>query len=597
MKIKALVIAPYPGLAELTSSMAGQFSDFDVTVVQADLMQAYESWKLYENAGFDLIISRGGTARLLRERSLLPVIEILVSGYDIIRMLTMLKDYRMKLEMIGFQSVIEGVVAINRLMDADIPHTVIRSESEVEQALEAAKAKGAAVIVGDTITIKLAKAKGFQGILITSGRESVAEAFRQAKQIHEAIRRYRSRSEVYAEAIDRLDTGLAIFDADGNMELTNRFLRHKLRLPPQEAEGERGGFARIPFAADLVRDLEAGGGAAAEMYDPVHKCSIACSVLEHEPRKRFLFTVKAADNADNDIVVVYPEQWIGSVPPLIMMNEEMRGTAAKAARTIADGRRLIVYGERGTGKRLFADAVHRLTGAVGKFVEVRLRHASDDVLTRLEPIVLAADRDALLLVKGIERMPGELQEQFAATAANAEAKLMFAFEADPASLVERGELEEKLFEAIRGEGDIVHMPPLRESIKDFDEYIRFLIAHYNEKYGKQIVGIRPHVREQLISFPWSGNLTELRRTMDSYIKQAQSEYVEDDILPMLERSQPIPEEGADGRVLVDIRRTLEDIQMDIIHRVLREENMNQSKAAKRLGINRSTLWRILKREQ
>jgi len=44
---------------------------------------------------------------------------------------------------------------------------------------------------------------------------------------------------------------------------------------------------------------------------------------------------------------------------------------------------------------------------------------------------------------------------------------------------------------------------------------------------------------------------------------------------------------------LDLTGTLDEIERRIITRVLREENMNQSAAAKRLGIGRSTLWRKL----
>lgn len=46
--------------------------------------------------------------------------------------------------------------------------------------------------------------------------------------------------------------------------------------------------------------------------------------------------------------------------------------------------------------------------------------------------------------------------------------------------------------------------------------------------------------------------------------------------------------------MFDLNRTLDDINYDIIRIVLQEENMNRERTAKRLGISRSTLWRILK---
>ncbi len=44
----------------------------------------------------------------------------------------------------------------------------------------------------------------------------------------------------------------------------------------------------------------------------------------------------------------------------------------------------------------------------------------------------------------------------------------------------------------------------------------------------------------------------------------------------------------------DLNQTLEHITYDIVRMVLKEENNNQSRTAQRLGIGRSTLWRILK---
>ena len=46
--------------------------------------------------------------------------------------------------------------------------------------------------------------------------------------------------------------------------------------------------------------------------------------------------------------------------------------------------------------------------------------------------------------------------------------------------------------------------------------------------------------------------------------------------------------------MINISGSLEDIEKRIIHYVLKEEGMNQTKAAARLGISRATLWRKLK---
>ena len=45
---------------------------------------------------------------------------------------------------------------------------------------------------------------------------------------------------------------------------------------------------------------------------------------------------------------------------------------------------------------------------------------------------------------------------------------------------------------------------------------------------------------------------------------------------------------------INLDRTLEEIERDIVHMVYESENMNQSQTAKHLGISRSTVWRLLK---
>lgn len=57
----------------------------------------------------------------------------------------------------------------------------------------------------------------------------------------------------------------------------------------------------------------------------------------------------------------------------------------------------------------------------------------------------------------------------------------------------------------------------------------------------------------------------------------------------------LPDSGIQNPVQsFNLNRTLDEINQDIIHAVLEETGGNQSAAAKRLGISRTTLWRLLK---
>lgn len=81
--------------------------------------------------------------------------------------------------------------------------------------------------------------------------------------------------------------------------------------------------------------------------------------------------------------------------------------------------------------------------------------------------------------------------------------------------------------------------------------------------------------------------------MRSLVINAKSSYIsEEQVETLLEwekrKAPPIQERG------IDLNRPLDEIVHDVVLRVYEAENMNQTHTAKRLGISRSTLWRMLK---
>ena len=78
-KTKILAIAPYEGLKELMETTAASRPELDLTVYQGDLSQGAALAEQLQDQGFDVIVSRGGTARMIESISHIPVVEILVS--------------------------------------------------------------------------------------------------------------------------------------------------------------------------------------------------------------------------------------------------------------------------------------------------------------------------------------------------------------------------------------------------------------------------------------------------------------------------------------------------------------------------------------
>ena len=84
-KTKILGIAPYEGMKALMMRLAGQRDDIDLTVYVGDLEAGAEIASRHTFQDYDVILSRGGTAEMISSISPIPVVEIQLSVYDILR--------------------------------------------------------------------------------------------------------------------------------------------------------------------------------------------------------------------------------------------------------------------------------------------------------------------------------------------------------------------------------------------------------------------------------------------------------------------------------------------------------------------------------
>ena len=84
--------------------------------------------------------------------------DIPVSGYDILRVLTLVKDSSTQVAIIGFPNICRGAAAVSSLLDVDIPIYSIEHASEVPSALQTALGHGAKIVLGDAVTVSTASA-------------------------------------------------------------------------------------------------------------------------------------------------------------------------------------------------------------------------------------------------------------------------------------------------------------------------------------------------------------------------------------------------------------------------------------------------------
>ncbi len=150
--------------------------------------------------------------------------------------------------------------------------------------------------------------------------------------------------------------------------------------------------------------------------------------------------------------------------------------------------------------------------------------------------------------------------------------------------VKQGEFRDDLFYRI----NIVNikLPPLKERKEDIPVLIRHFIRRFNIVKGKNIEGVSDLVMNIMMEYNYPGNIRELENIIEHAFILCKESYIQIEHLPSHLRGEEIQFSKS---------MTLEECEKLFILKVLEKNGWNQTKSAKELGINQSTLWRKMKR--
>ena len=90
---KILGIAPYEALRTAMIKIAGSRKDLSVDIYLGNMKEGVDIAKFHQNENYDVIVSRGATARLIKQAVHIPVISVDFSAYDILRAIKLAENY------------------------------------------------------------------------------------------------------------------------------------------------------------------------------------------------------------------------------------------------------------------------------------------------------------------------------------------------------------------------------------------------------------------------------------------------------------------------------------------------------------------------
>ena len=295
----------------------------------------------------------------------------------------------------------------------------------------------------------------------------------------------------------------------------------------------------------------------------------------------------------------------------------MRRTYELMKRTMDSEVTVLVTGESGTGKELVAKALH--FGGPRKdrpFVAVNCAAIPPTLIeselfgyeqgaftgaTRTHVGCFERASGGTILLDEIGDMPPDLQAKLLRVLQEREiqrvggtnpitvdVRVIASTNRDPSALIETGEFRADLYYRL-GAYHIV-IPPLRERREDIPLLVDHFLKQIGERNGKSLTGVSAAALRIMMQHEWPGNVRELHGVIERTVLLEETETLQAASLPPdLAPGLPAPASGGDDEVL-----PLADVERSAIRRALEATDHNLSKAARLLGISRTTLHRKLR---
>jgi DNA-binding NtrC family response regulator len=157
-------------------------------------------------------------------------------------------------------------------------------------------------------------------------------------------------------------------------------------------------------------------------------------------------------------------------------------------------------------------------------------------------------------------------------------------------LVTSGKFREDLFDRLNV--IIITLPPLRERKEDIPLLASHFLQKFCEENHKNISHISPEALEILLQYSWPGNVRELEHTIERAVIFSTHPIILPEDLPR----KMFGEIEAPGMVIPEKPLSLKELEKKYVLKVLQETGGNKKKASEILGIDRTTLYRILEKE-
>jgi transcriptional regulator of acetoin/glycerol metabolism len=456
--------------------------------------------------------------------------------------------------------------------------------------------------------------------MVISAAEAIGERLRE----RELAAHQRRADALLSSVLTSISDALVTVAADGRITNINPAARKLLALAAGDAVG-KSILKLFPAHPELLAVAAGQEGPALEVVSErasgrahfvvtpyvMHSDGEAQgAILAVRERRDFLNEVR--DFAGLNAVFTF-EQIIGQAPALLRQIELARVAARQSAR-------ILILGETGTGKEMFAQAIHNCSPRrTGAFVALNCaaipRELMESELFGYRGGAFTGSRKGgqvgkleladggTLFLDEVHQMPLDLQAKLLRALQDGvitplgdtkpiriDVRVVAAANEDLYAKSRTGEFRQALY--FRLSVVEISLPALRERVEDIPRLAQHLLAKLAARMGRQAPALSPAALQVMLGYAWPGNVRELENVLEMAAIVCEGCVVEPEHLA--QRLRVAPERATPALIRVAPSVTggaVREVEVDLIRTTIRDFNGNITEAARRLGLSRSTVYR------
>ena len=586
--------------------------------------------RLAVEAGAKIVIARGYQAKMIKQYTNIPLIEMKLHAQEIGLLLQkaklMVKKEHPVIALIAFDNMLCDVSYMEELFGVTLKVAVMKRSEETPGILDKMEAYHPDLVIGGEITCNEAERRGYLTLFYRATEESIKEALESARAMAFATEIEKQNTAQFETVLDTSFNGIVKVNMDGNIIVVNKLVEKLIGKEKEDVVGCALAEVFPQIDMDLVgrilkgesenlsTSISLGNKAFMLLMAPIeydelingaiitlHQIADGARGAKRESNKMLLHGF----SAKTDFGSIYTE------------NISMKKVLEDAKTFALSESPILIYGQAGIEDYLIAEAVHNNSNRkAGPYVSINMRgmdkeHQMEELFRR-EPVesqrdmagkgaMIKADHGTLF-IKGMEHLTLRVQHQILRTMLSRaqmrtdaqpidalDVRIIGSSKVNLKQMVQQGTFSEEFYYMLQGL--TLKVPSLNQRVEDLRHYFDREIERYSEMYNRHLK-ITDGGYQKLAKLPWNGNTIQLKAFCERLVLSTEKRVVDEIVLQKLfeELYPEMKETKGESRMV--IYRSPESIELS---EILERCHGNRNLAAKELGISTTTLWRRMKK--